>query len=207
MRVDYVIPGAAHHLPPGSGSVSLGQSEATKPGSLPPQDANHGQSHDVLKPIVKFIKSPNFNSRNGTKIDMIVMHFTDGPSAQGAINRFLDRNEQVSAHYIIDRGGTIYQMVEDGDKAWHAKAANPRSIGIEHVAVAGQQMAPAQTTASVALVRWLMASYGIKRSGIVGHRFAPGNEGTTDCPHHLFGNATKQAVVDWVNVHFPTEVS
>jgi N-acetylmuramoyl-L-alanine amidase len=104
---------------------------------------------------------------------MIVMHFTDGPSAQGAINRFLNPHEQVSAHYIIERDGTIFQMVRDSDKAWHAKDANSRSIGIEHVAVEGQQMAPAQETSSAALLKWLMATYDIKRSGIVGHLCVP----------------------------------
>jgi N-acetylmuramoyl-L-alanine amidase len=210
LRVDYVIAGAARQMPTRTGdSVSLSQSEANPSAFviLPQDDTAHGMSHNIPKPQVKFIKSPNFSSRNGTAIDMIVMHFTDGPSAQGAINRFLNPAEQVSAHYIIDRDGTIYQMVQDDDKAWHAKAANARSIGIEHVAMPGQQMSQKQTVASVALLRWLMATYRIKLAGITGHRFAPGNLGTTDCPDHLFGDATKQAIIDWVNIHFPEEVA
>jgi hypothetical protein len=68
-------------------------------------------------------------------------------------------------------------------------------------------MAPAQESSSIALLRWLMATYSVQRANVVGHQFAPGNEGTTDCPDHLFGNATKRAIVDRVNVHFPIEVA
>jgi N-acetylmuramoyl-L-alanine amidase len=201
MRVDYTIIGGARHVP-GSSGGSVGRNDTG--GTVhDDRDPHHGQSHDVAKPLIKqFIPSPNFSSRNGTKIDMIVMHYTDGASAQGAINRFLDPREQVSAHYIIERNGDIFQMVNDSEKAWHAKTlANPRSIGIEHVALPGQHMAPDQQTSSVALVRWLVATYGIKTNNILGHRFSPGNVGTTDCPAELFGEATEDAVVDWVADH------
>ncbi|NJR67064.1 MAG: N-acetylmuramoyl-L-alanine amidase, partial [Leptolyngbyaceae cyanobacterium CRU_2_3] len=35
-------------------------------------------------------------------------------------NHFLNAASEVSAHYIIDKNGDIYQMVKDADKAWHA---------------------------------------------------------------------------------------
>src|SRR5262249_53907797 len=126
IQVDYTVVGGAQFVS-SSGSVSLQQSEFgdSDPSVLDPIDTEHGDDVDIGKPVVKeFIASPNFNSRNGVKIDMVVLHFTDGSSAQGAINRFLDRTQQVSAHYIIDRNGDIYQMVHDNDRAWHAKAAN-----------------------------------------------------------------------------------
>ncbi len=165
-------------------------------------DAAHGMSHDIPRPPIKqCISSPNFSSRNGVAIDMVVLHYTDGPSAQSAINHFLDQASQVSAHYIIDKNGDIYQMVRDSEKAWHAKAANPRSIGIEHVAEPGDEMTPDQTASSVALIKWLMATYDISLDGITGHRFAPGNIGTTDCPDHLFGDASKAAIESWKAQH------
>lgn len=200
MRVDYTIVGGARHLP-GSGGGSVGRFDHG--GSVHgDRDPHHGQAHDVEKPLIKqFIASPNFNSRNGTKIDMIVMHYTAGSTAQGAINRFLDPREQVSAHYIIERNGDIFQMVNDSEKAWHAKSANPRSIGIEHVAVGDARMTLPQQDSSVALVRWLVATYDIPLANIRGHRFAPGNEGTTDCPNHLFGEKTEQAIRNWVAEH------
>ena len=140
MGVTFSILGAARYMPKWASelkTVSL-ESSIIKDGNsaalnLAPADDGHGISHGIDKPIIKqFIQSPNYSSRNGVKIDMVVMHFTDGPTARGAINRFLDQHDpqgRVSAHYIIDRNGDIYQMVADDDKAWHAKAANPRSIG------------------------------------------------------------------------------
>jgi hypothetical protein len=208
MPVDYTIIGAAQHLPnPGGGSV--GGSGKISGILVGDDDPDHGHGHEVDKPVIKeFIPSPNFGSRNGTKIDMIVMHYTDGSTALGAINRFKDPHEQVSAHYIIDRNGDIFQMVNDTERAFHAKAlANPRSIGIEHVAVPGQGMADAQLASSVALVRWLVVTYGIHPDKILGHRFSPGNVGTTDCPANLFGKANEQAVEDWVNEHIVPLVS
>ena len=63
-------------------------------------------------------------------------------------------------------------------------------------------MTAAQEAASVALVRWLLATYEISPENIKGHQFAPGNIGTTDCPNHLFGEATEDAVNEWVARHF-----
>ena len=79
IRVSYIIPGAARHVPSSNDSVSISHSESkpTAATSLPARDDQHGISHDIPKPPVKFIESPNHSSRNNTKIDMIVMHYTD----------------------------------------------------------------------------------------------------------------------------------
>lgn len=71
--------------------------------------------------------------------EAIVIHFTAGGSAQGAINTFI--NAGVSAHLILDREGKFTQMVPFNRKAWHAgvsewqgrKYLNGWSIGIEIV--------------------------------------------------------------------------
>lgn len=206
MKVDYTVLGGARFVRDGAPGSSLNKPE-NRDEDLGPilndPDPDHGPETDVQKPPIKqFIRSPNFSSRNGRAIDMIVLHYTAGATAQGAINTFLTSNngKRTSAHYIIERNGDIYQMVEDRDKAWHARDANPRSIGIEHVAVTGQRMSMEQERSSVALIRWLMQEYGIKKRNITGHRFAPGN--STICPDHLFGEATKQALDSWVDRHF-----
>ena len=156
----------------------------------------------VVKPAVKsFIESPNSSSRNGVGIDMIVLHCSTAPTVEGTIQWFLNRNSRVSAHYVVDKNGDIYQMVRDDCSAWHAKTANLRSIGIEHVSLAADRLTDAQSRASAELVRWLAAEYGIPSANVVGHRFAPGNEGTTDCPNHLFGEETADAVVQWVTAN------
>ncbi len=156
----------------------------------------------MVKPSIKsFIESPNSSSRNGAQIDMIVLHCSTAATAEGTLQWFLNRNSRVSAHYVVDKNGDIYQMVRDDLSAWHAKAANARSIGIEHVGTAQDRLTDAQSKASAQLVRWLAEHYGIAAANVVGHKFAPGNEGTTDCPNHLFGEATAEAVGAWVGAN------
>lgn len=156
----------------------------------------------IEKPIIKsFIESPNTSSRNGASINMIVLHSTTAATVEGTINWFLDPKSQVSAHYVVDKNGDIYQMVSDDRSAWHAKAINSRTIGIEHVATATDRLTDDQSVASAQLVRWLAATYGIPAANVLGHRFAPCNEGTTECPNHLFGDATEDAVATWVSTN------
>jgi len=156
----------------------------------------------IEKPAIKsIIESPNTSSRNGASINMIVLHSTAAATVEGTINWFMDPKSQVSAHYVVDKNGDIYQMVSDDRSAWHAKAINSRSIGIEHVATATDRLTDAQSAASAQLVRWLVATYGIPAANVLGHRFAPCNEGTTECPNHLFGDATEDAVAEWVNTN------
>jgi monofunctional glycosyltransferase len=160
------------------------------------------ESRAAVKPPIKsFIESPNYSSRNEAIIDMIVLHSTTAATVEGTINWFQDRSSRVSAHYVVDKNGDIYQMVRDECSAWHAKAVNSRSIGIELVGTETDRLTVAQSKASAQLVRWLAAGYGISAANVLGHRFAPGNEGTTACPNHLFGDATEDAVAQWVNTN------
>ncbi|MDP3493100.1 MAG: N-acetylmuramoyl-L-alanine amidase [Hyphomonadaceae bacterium] len=85
--------------------------------------------------------SPNFNERL-QPLDMLVLHYTgmkDGPTA---LARMLDLNEpRVSAHYMVEEDGRIFQLVAEDKRAWQAGRSwwrgdediNSRSIGIEIV--------------------------------------------------------------------------
>jgi N-acetylmuramoyl-L-alanine amidase len=86
-------------------------------------------------------RSPNFNSREGTPVDMLVLHYTGMRTAQAAFDRLCDPAAEVSAHYMIEEDGTLSVLVDEADRAWHAGVAswrgesniNSRSIGIELV--------------------------------------------------------------------------
>lgn len=167
--------------------------------------AGHGTNTEQPKPPIKeFIESPNCESRNGAIINRIVLHFTDDPRLDVVISTFKNPDEKVSAHYVIAKNGDIYQMVRDGDKAWHCKGANAHTIGIEHVAAKNDHLAPDQEKASIALIRWLVGAYKVNKAAITGHRYTPdysgGVEGT-DCPHSLFGPRTEAAIRDWVDAN------
>ena len=54
-------------------------------------------------------------------------------SYAGSIAWFLNPAAEVSAHYLMrSSDGQVTQMVRNADKAWHARSANPYTIGIEH---------------------------------------------------------------------------
>lgn len=66
-----------------------------------------------------------------------ILHITDGTNASSAINTFKASvaPNRTSAHFVIDRDGTIYQLLSISDTAWHASQANSHSIGVEHAAM------------------------------------------------------------------------
>lgn len=85
--------------------------------------------------------SPNHDERGAAAIDMLVLHYTGMKSAEEALARLCDPLAKVSAHYTIDEDGTVYALVPEDRRAWHAGVAywagttdiNARSIGIELV--------------------------------------------------------------------------
>lgn len=159
-----------------------------------------GTSEPIKKPKIKaFIESPNYSSRNGVPIRRIIMHYTTSDEVDSSISWFKNPDAQVSAHYIIDKNGDIYQMVRDSDKAWHAKYENADSIGIEFVAKPGDRLTQEQEIAGVNLIKWLMTEYKIAKEQVTGHRFTPHNKTRTDCPHSLFGERTELALRAWVD--------
>src|SRR5512137_2362699 len=84
--------------------------------------------------------SPNHNPRPGP-VDMLVLHYTGMKTAAEAIDRLCDPAAKVSAHYVIDEDGTVWRLVEESRRAWHAglsfwqgtENVNTVSIGIELV--------------------------------------------------------------------------
>src|SRR3954463_8442157 len=155
------------------------------------------------KPVIKqFVRSPNCSCRKvGTKIDKIVLHCTEG-SLDGALAEFQKTDSRkVSAHYVVDRNGDIYQMVNDSDCANHCMGANAGSIGIEHVGSETDSLSPPQAAASAALIRWLLQEHQIPRTNIFGHDFAPGycRRGGTICRDKLCGVVhPKATIATWV---------
>lgn len=110
-------------------------------------------------------------------IRYVVIHTIEG-SAAGAISWFQNSSSNVSAHYVVSYGGTIYQCVADKDIAWHAGNwyYNQHSIGIEHEGYAWRNYwTDAEYRASAAIARWICLTYGIPmdRTRIIGHNEVP----------------------------------
>jgi N-acetylmuramoyl-L-alanine amidase len=84
-----------------------------------------GSSNPHVKPAIKqFIQSPNHSCRNGARIDKVVLHCTEGSLVSALAEFQKPGGRQVSAHYVIDRNGDIYQMVSDSDRSNHCMGAN-----------------------------------------------------------------------------------
>lgn len=102
----------------------------------------------------------------GHTVGWIVIHTTES-TASSTINEFTTPNLQVSANYMVERGGVIDQFVADGNTAYHAGnlAYNESSIGIEHERYTTNGVAFNATEqeyeASATLVRWLASYYGM----------------------------------------------
>lgn len=72
-------------------------------------------------------------------LDTIIMHYTAGASAESSVNTLSNPNVKASAHIVIGRDGTVYQLVSFNTIAWHAGRSqyegrvgfNNYSIGIE----------------------------------------------------------------------------
>ena len=91
-----------------------------------------------MKYITKY-KSPNYNSRKYSKIQLIIIHYTAMKNTLDAVSYLCNKEKRVSSHYLISQNGTIYNLVEDRFRAWHAGQSfwqeitdvNSISIGIE----------------------------------------------------------------------------
>ncbi|MGE0724692.1 MAG: N-acetylmuramoyl-L-alanine amidase [Alphaproteobacteria bacterium] len=126
--------------------------------------------------------SPNHGPRApGSTIGLLIFHYTDMVGAEPALERLCDPATEVSSHYFIDRAGTVYRLVAEDRRAWHAGPSswrgqddtNSRSIGIE-LDNPGHRWGylpypPAQMAALTALSRWIMARHAIPPEGVVGH--------------------------------------
>ena len=131
--------------------------------------------------------SPNYNDRvNDCAPSMIVIHYTGMKTAQAALQRLCNPEAEVSAHYVIDEDGTLYQLVDEDKRAWHAgvscfgdeQACNDFSIGIELEGADDTPYEAAQYQQLAEVTRCLMAAYpGITRERITGHSdIAPGRK-------------------------------
>jgi N-acetylmuramoyl-L-alanine amidase len=126
--------------------------------------------------------SPNHDARpDGQAVDILLLHYTDMESAEAALERLCDPAAKVSAHYCVDEDGTIYRLVPEERRAWHAGVSswagagdvNARSIGIELVnpghSCGYRPFPAAQMSALTALAREILARHPIPPARVLGH--------------------------------------
>lgn len=130
--------------------------------------------------------SPNFGDRRaGALPDLVVIHYTAMASAKAALDRLCDPDAEVSAHYLIGRDGTCWQMVDETARAWHAGAGawaevsdvNSRSVGIELDNDGRSPFSAPMMNRLEQLLPQIMARWAIPPQRVIGHSdMAPGRK-------------------------------
>jgi beta-N-acetylhexosaminidase len=110
---------------------------------------------------------------------VIVQHYTVTDSFAPVYNYFatdapdpeLHELPGVCSHYVIDRDGTIYQLVSTRIMCRHTVGLNWTAIGIEHVGRSDAQVLGnrRQRSASLRLTRMLQGRYDISTRNVIGH--------------------------------------
>jgi len=156
----------------------------------------HTKFSIIQKPIIftdkrknltkEYIKSHyGFDVKNITiKPKTVVLHWTAVMDLEKSFERlnaellFSDRADiakasalNVSAHFLVARDGTIYQLMPDNWMARHVIGLNYSSIGVENVggeANSKEDLTQAQLNANIRLVKYLKAKYPSIKN-IIGH--------------------------------------
>ncbi len=116
---------------------------------------------------------------------VIVQHFTASTSFRSAYDTFahdgpdveLGELPGVCAHYVIDRDGTIHQLVPTTIMCRHTVGLNYTAIGIEHVGTSDAQVLAdrRQLRSSLLLTRMLQGRYEIRTADVIGHNESLGS--------------------------------
>jgi N-acetylmuramoyl-L-alanine amidase len=114
------------------------------------------------------------------KPKMVVLHYTAGGTLEDNFKYFnkvqieasrkINRDESalnVSAHYLVDRDGTVYHLIADTLFARHTIGLNYCAIGIENIGSKEQPLTNKQVVSNAALIRHLCAKYKIEY--VIGH--------------------------------------
>lgn len=135
------------------------------------------------KEIRTLPSGPAKNSWVGTtnlglrKPEYVVIHHTAQNSCDQTLRTFTLPRTQVSAHYVICKDGSTFQMLNDYLRAWHAGAGswgnsrdiNSSSIGIELDNNGTEPFAPAQLASLAVLLDTLKTRYKIPANNFIGH--------------------------------------
>ncbi|HJU15667.1 MAG TPA: N-acetylmuramoyl-L-alanine amidase [Stellaceae bacterium] len=112
---------------------------------------------------------------------MLVLHYTGMQSAEAALLRLCDPAARVSAHYLVDEDGTIWRLVPEARRAFHAGIScwrgetdlNHVSIGIEIVNPGHEwgyrPFPPVQMAAVAQLCGAILARHPIPPDRVLGH--------------------------------------
>lgn len=139
-------------------------------------------SKEKIKLSLAYMKEHHGLEQTTPKITpkIIVLHYTAGGTIDSNFKYFNNlhlenqratlKNQSplnVSAHFLIDRDGTVYQLVDPELFARHTIGLNYCAIGIENIGSKAQSLTVQQVEANAELVRYLSKKYPI--GYLIGH--------------------------------------
>ncbi|WP_312074902.1 peptidoglycan recognition family protein [Chryseobacterium sp.] len=111
---------------------------------------------------------------------MIVLHYTAGGTVESNFKYFNNTHLEsarntlkkqstlnVSSQFIVDRDGTVYQLMEPNQFARHTIGLNYCAVGVENIGSKKQPLTEKQVEANAKLVRYLSQKYKIEY--LIGH--------------------------------------
>ncbi|MCW5591428.1 MAG: N-acetylmuramoyl-L-alanine amidase [Burkholderiales bacterium] len=152
--------------------------------------------------------SPNYDER---RPNFVIVHYTSEDDAERALAVLSDPLRAVSAHYLVARDGTIYQLVDERDRAWHAGESrwgattdlNSASIGIELDNNGTEPFGEAQVSALLGLLRDVVDRNRIPASNILGHSDVAPRRKIDPGPAFPWGTLAKQGFGLWCEPPYP----
>lgn len=131
---------------------------------------------DSLKSEQYTAPSPNFDIRTP---QLVVIHYTAQQSCEQSLKTLSNHRVpgQVSAHYLICKDGTVYNMVDENYRAWHGgigkwgnmQNINSLSLGIELDNDGDDYFSEDQISSLLVLLDSMKERYDIPRGNFVGH--------------------------------------
>ncbi len=124
-------------------------------------------------PVV-WLPSPNFEERRPV---YVILHHTGSETTARGLHVLTSVAHKVSSQYLGGRDGTVYQLVDERYRAWHAGVSrwatnydlNSSSIGIE-IDNSGSEPFPAeQISALLKLLKDIQQRYRIPAENFLGH--------------------------------------
>lgn len=143
-----------------------------------------------LQPDLYMLLTKHFTSgRPGGKLKFIVLHYNAANLTVEGCHRVW-QTRAASAHYQVEDGGRIGQLVRDRDTAWHAGnwSANVSSIGIEHANRPDGTVSDACLEAGAHLVAAICLAYGLGRPEWGVNVYPHRHFSATSCPGQLAGS-------------------
>jgi N-acetylmuramoyl-L-alanine amidase len=137
---------------------------------------------DSVQNVTWWAGTTNFSMR---KPNYVIIHHTAQNSCDQTLQTFTLPRTQVSAHYVICKGGVVHQMLNDYLRAWHGGIAkwgnltdiNSSSIGIELDNNGTEPFDSLQIRSLLILLDTLEHRYSIPAANFIGHGdIAPGRK-------------------------------